>query len=750
MYLGDLSHTSYTRDVQLNNRNAAQIQALWKTSLGSTLSTGVTVSDGSLYFGAWDGNFYSVNAATGQVAWKQYLGVSPDPLDPVCQPGIGISGQAVVSGGKVYVPGGDSAIYALDASTGAILWRTPLADPQSGSQLWASLMLSGNALYAGIASLGDCPLVRGGLARISLDKPDAPLIRYFVPDGSVGAGLWTTPAIDETTQMIYVTTGNADAQDPSTGDWGSAMLALEAATLSVKGSFFLPIVPGDVDVDFGSSPTLFQTPDGSQLAAATGKDGVMYVVHRPGMGSAWKVKVATDCIAPELGCGSISTPAFDGRTIFVGAGQSDQAGAAPGTVYAVDPASRSVVWTYPAKGVVLAPVTVSPTLVLAPTADGLAILDSNTGAELWNDATHQPMYGQAAFANGTIYATYVNGDLIAWGLPSSGPSILVSAPSAMSFSYTGGGASPAPQSIDLFSTGASLDFAVSSDSPWLSVNVPAGSTPANLAVNVDTSGLQPGVYSGNIVLQPGGGTPVQVPVKLTANPAPPTLTTSNVVSAASFQPGPLAPGSLFTIAASNLAAQTTSVTSAPWPDSVSGISIEINGVPAPLLYISPQQINAQIPYETASGAASLVLQSNDVSSAPVSIQVADAAPGIFLIGATRAAAENQDYSINTLDNPAAPGDVAVIYFTGQGLGDYPVLSGAAAPFQTLVNSLVPPSATIGDQPAEVLYAGLTPGFVGLSQANLRIPGLAPGDYPVVLTIGGVSSNSAVISVGSAH
>ena len=134
--------------------------------------------------------------------WQQWIGVSADPQSAGCQTAIGVTSQPVVVGNTVYAVGGDSALYALDRISGNILSRVPLADPASGSYLWSSITHSGNSLYIGIASLGDCPLVRGALVRIDLADPANPVFRYLAPDGVVGAGIWSTPAIDEQTGTI--------------------------------------------------------------------------------------------------------------------------------------------------------------------------------------------------------------------------------------------------------------------------------------------------------------------------------------------------------------------------------------------------------------------------------------------------------------------------------------------------------------------------------------------------------------------
>jgi polyvinyl alcohol dehydrogenase (cytochrome) len=419
MYLHDPAHSSFDpNESLLNPKNVGGLVPLWQTSLGGTISTGVTVSNGVLFFGAWDGNFHAVDASTGAILWLRYLGKAPDPDNPACGPGIGIASQATISGDIIYAAGGDSSVYALNRYTGEIQWRVPLADPQTGAFLWSSVLLSGNALYVGIASLADCPLVRGGVARIPLDNPTRPLIRYLVPQEVAGASVWSTPAIDEQANLLYITTGNADGdvQDATEGIWGSALLALDATTLEMRAYFFLPLQPGAYDADWGSSPLLFETPDGSPFVAANGKNGAMWVLHRPDLTPAWGTQLAIDCIAPEFGCGSLSTPAFDGRTLFTGAGASDLYPGYDGSIYAFDAAGTELLWSRPSEGVVIAPVTVTPGLVYVPTTQGMAILDAATGDELWSDWGSAGLYGQAVVADGRVYSTYNNGDLIAWSL----------------------------------------------------------------------------------------------------------------------------------------------------------------------------------------------------------------------------------------------------------------------------------------------------------------------------------------------
>jgi polyvinyl alcohol dehydrogenase (cytochrome) len=416
MYLGDLGHHSMAAgETRLGPANVRGLRPLWTASMSGPVVTGVTVSDGILFFGDWAGSFHALDARTGAENWNAFLGMAPEPADPSCNPSIGVSAQPVVDGDTVYAAGGDSAVYALDRNTGEVRWRVTLADPATGSYLWSSVMLSQGALYIGIASLADCPLVQGGLARIPVDDPYHPQVRYFTPENTQGASVWSTPAIDEHNGMIYVTTGNGSSQDPENGVWGSALLALDAATLETRAWFFLPQTPEEDDNDWGTSPLLFKNGD-QPLVAANGKNGVMYVLSRPDLQLLWSYKLATDCDSPPQGCGSVSTPAFDGKILVTGAGQPDGDGAPPGTVTAFD-LDGNLLWQYAARKAVLAPVTLTPGLVFAASGWGVVALDPATGLELWNDGGHGGSFGQPVVSGGILYTTYVNGDVVAWAIP---------------------------------------------------------------------------------------------------------------------------------------------------------------------------------------------------------------------------------------------------------------------------------------------------------------------------------------------
>jgi uncharacterized protein (TIGR03437 family) len=266
--------------------------------------------------------------------------------------------------------------------------------------------------------------------------------------------------------------------------------------------------------------------------------------------------------------------------------------------------------------------------------------------------------------------------------------------------------------------------------------------PATSAAMFDPPGLAVDT-GGNVYVADAGNERVRFLQAL------PVVPSAGVVNGASFKVGdPISPGSLATIFGSGFGAAAASASSAPFPKTLGNVSVNVNSAGAALVYVSPAQINFQVPWETTPGTASITVTANGQTSPPVSVQVVTAAPGLFFNSSTgQAIVQNQDYSLNTSANPAKVGSTIVAYLTGSGPLDHPLADGAAAAASPLssVTSIV--SAAFGTVPAQVIFAGLTPGFVGLLQMNVTVPAtLNTQDYQATFTINGQKSNAATISV----
>jgi len=231
-------------------------------------------------------------------------------------------------------------------------------------------------------------------------------------------------------------------------------------------------------------------------------------------------------------------------------------------------------------------------------------------------------------------------------------------------------------------------------------------------------------------------------------PAQPQISAAGVVIHASNS-ATVSPSSLFDIYGTGLAANSLSApgSSATLPSTLGGVQVLVDGTAAPLLYVGPTQIVAQIPGSTAIGTASVVVL-NNVSSRSASVTVQQAAPFILTYGANLAIVQNQDYSLNSSSNPAKAGSSATAYLMGSGPIAPALADGTPAPASTLSKETLPTAVTIGGTQAPVLFAGMAPGFVGLVQVNFQVPNLTAGDYLIQVSIGGTQSNTPTVTVGN--
>jgi len=216
------------------------------------------------------------------------------------------------------------------------------------------------------------------------------------------------------------------------------------------------------------------------------------------------------------------------------------------------------------------------------------------------------------------------------------------------------------------------------------------------------------------------------------------LNPQGVQNAASYAPtgNPIAPGELLYLYVSGLSV-TSQTADPPYPASLGGVTVLINGKAAPLYLVSPSEIVALVPFATTGSTASIVVQSGGASSNTVTVPLAPTAPGIFSLaenGAGFGAIRHADYSVVTADNPAHSGEIVQIYLTGLGPVSPPVADGFGGAADPLSVTAVSPTVTVGGSAAAVLFSGLS-GYPGLYQINAQLPVIPAGTtaLPVVIT-----------------
>jgi len=208
----------------------------------------------------------------------------------------------------------------------------------------------------------------------------------------------------------------------------------------------------------------------------------------------------------------------------------------------------------------------------------------------------------------------------------------------------------------------------------------------------------------------------------------------------------LAPGTIVQIYGQNLAPLTVEPSTIPLPTAFNGVSVIIGGMPAPLYYVSPGQINAQIPFELQAGQQyQVIVSANGALTTPNPIQLSPATPGLAALPDGTLIAQHLDGSLASPASPAQSGEYLVAYLAGMGNTTVPVASGTASPENPLALPSNPPVLTINGNAYPIYFAGLTPGLVGLYQMNFQVPaGLPAGDITIVVSQNGQLSNETVL------
>ena len=233
----------------------------------------------------------------------------------------------------------------------------------------------------------------------------------------------------------------------------------------------------------------------------------------------------------------------------------------------------------------------------------------------------------------------------------------------------------------------------------------------------------------------------------------PVFTLAGIVNAASFNTGlsppvGIVPGSLFSIFGAALSQNRGQALAFPLPTELHLTRVTINGVPAPLLFVSAGQINFQAPFGLAGSTVEIQIITAAGASDPVAVPLISAQPGIFFDPATGVGAiRNDDDGTFIIDRPARAGDSVQVFCTGLGEVVPPGQTGLPAPPAPVSATIRTPKVLIGGRDAAVALSRLTPFFAGVYTIAVQVPeDLPPGRYTLVVIVDEITSNSVWIDV----
>jgi minor extracellular serine protease Vpr len=241
----------------------------------------------------------------------------------------------------------------------------------------------------------------------------------------------------------------------------------------------------------------------------------------------------------------------------------------------------------------------------------------------------------------------------------------------------------------------------------------------------------------------------------------PVISDNGVVNAASFLPGPgIAPGSYVSVFGANLSLGGGGATTTNLPVSIrsGGASVSVSfdvpeanrSVAGHLIYVSPRQVNVQVPWELrGQTSARMKVSIENASGAVFTVPVADYSPGIFSYssgGQNLAVAQDASSAPVTTDHPAIRGQIVTLYGTGFGPVNHTPASGDPAP-DSSATTIVVPMVTVGGVQAPVQFSGLAPGYAGLYQVNVTVPAGAPqGLQPLAVSANGIAASTVLLPI----
>jgi outer membrane protein assembly factor BamB len=448
-YLDGPAHDSYQSSATaITPSNADALTPAWTfmpaappvAALGYQLNASPTVYDGVVYIGANNGTFYALDESTGVTLWQTPLGY----VNPAGTCGTrGITATATVAANPktgvptVYVSGGDGYLYALDAATGAVMWKSVIAvevGDEPNYYDWSSPTVAGGHIYIGIA--GQCTdHVRGGLLEFNQSTGKLVASYYTVPAGTVGGSIWSSAAVAGNGD-VYAGTGNDIPPTASNAGTSESIVELDGKTLAQLGTWQLPLTsqPSDDD-DFGASVSLFNavlpgTTGKTPLVGACNKNGVYYALRQGDLsaGPVWTLRIAAvnkgnDGMSPAC----LASTVVDGNHLYLAATATTLHGTKyNGSIREVDASSGKVVWSTGLPEEVLGTPALDGAGVLSVATIGSGskatnadyLISSTTGAILATVSNgDSPQFAQPVFADGYLFIATESSGLFAYQSP---------------------------------------------------------------------------------------------------------------------------------------------------------------------------------------------------------------------------------------------------------------------------------------------------------------------------------------------
>ena len=393
----DSVNSRYQSNSSITSSNVGQITQKWVIPTQGSVTSTPLVLGGNVYFADWGGNVYSAVAATGHINWKVNLGSTS------------ISSTLALSNGMVYVGDGlgQTNLFALSQTDGHVIWETHLVSTMNA--VWASPIVINGLVYIGVASNGTETISswKGEIYAVNATTGSVVWTFNTSPGSAGGAGVWGSVVYDPQLNSIYFGTSNSYGGSTN-ALYSYSILSLNAKTglLNWYYQTYTSLGTGG-DLDFGSTANLFSISVNGVIHSAVGlgsKDGYYYIVDRVSGTLLEKVLIGTGgSDGGIVGVAGFINLGPNNPEVFIPS-HNEQVGGEYGVLKALTPSNGTVRWQFNTPVTLLGSVAIIPGAVLFGDTDGnLYAVSTGSGHQLFHATVPGSIEGGISVAEGLVF-----------------------------------------------------------------------------------------------------------------------------------------------------------------------------------------------------------------------------------------------------------------------------------------------------------------------------------------------------------
>lgn len=412
MFMGDVTRKGANlSETHITAATANRLALSWKFSTGDPIVASPVTSNGVLYIGSWDGYEYAINIATHQQLWRTFVGIATGQGKTCYGPTtVGPTSTPTVDHGVVYVGGGDGSMYALNASDGSVRWKTFLGS--APVYLWSSPLFYARRVYMGIAGYCDPPYAQGKI--VAFDPITGRIVASLslFSSNQTGAPVESAPAVNVSTNKIFISTGNPGSTTYQNMPYSEALLALDPVSLNILDRWQVPASDQANDIDFIGSPTLF-TLGGKNYIGTENKNGYYYLLNQDNLaaGPIWQKYL--DGQYRAVGTDNDSTACYHNGVLYTGGAAINGTGFF-GSIDALNALTGGIIWSQGTLGHVQSSVTCTNDLVIDAEGITVQVRAMTNGRTLFQYNTGNRIQSTPMISNGVLYAGSRDGSLYAF------------------------------------------------------------------------------------------------------------------------------------------------------------------------------------------------------------------------------------------------------------------------------------------------------------------------------------------------